>query len=119
MAVLQENVGLEGERRLDASSLQGQHRARKDKEARLASVLEGEACLHMYCPWWEGYCIKVCMPCMGCIAKHRARVTACHISHKCNYCTPQHSAFVCPYNACSLQCMSCFIDGFADTEGHV
>ena len=32
---------MEGESRVDPSTLQGRHRSRKDKEARLASVLEG------------------------------------------------------------------------------
>ena len=37
----QEHRGIEGERRVDPSSLQGLHKARQDKEARLVSVLKG------------------------------------------------------------------------------
>ncbi|KAK9790096.1 hypothetical protein WJX73_001035 [Symbiochloris irregularis] len=33
--------GMEGESRVDPSTLQGRHRARKDKEARMATVLQG------------------------------------------------------------------------------
>ena len=39
--VLQEQQGLEGDHRVEPASLQGRHRARRDKEARLASVLQG------------------------------------------------------------------------------